>query len=103
MADAKESEADALYVDAQQGVAEARRHVRDAAAGTESAQLETALDELEAALAHQEAARARPRDDDWLLTALGAANAIDPEFHGDVHGGAAARPDEDSAQAEPPG
>ncbi|GGO49594.1 hypothetical protein GCM10012287_27290 [Streptomyces daqingensis] len=99
MADRRESEADALYVDAQQGVAEARRHVRDAAAGTDSTQLEIALDELEAALAHQEAARARPQDDDWLLTALGAANAIDPEFHGDV----ATRPHQDSAEAEPPG
>ncbi|MFC4493736.1 hypothetical protein ACFPA8_06245 [Streptomyces ovatisporus] len=99
MADAKEPEADALYVDAHQGVVEARRHVRDAAAGTDSVQLENALDELEAALAHQEAARARPGEDDWLLTALGAANAIDPEFHGD----AATRPGEDSAEPEPPG
>ncbi|QPP10550.1 hypothetical protein G4Z16_09410 [Streptomyces bathyalis] len=63
---------------------DARQHVRDASAGTDTARLETALDELEAALAHREAARLRPQDDDWLLTALGAANAIDPEFHGET-------------------
>lgn len=83
MVDPKQSESDALYQDADEGVEEARRHVSEAAAGVDSAQLETALDELEAALAHREAARLRPRDDAWLITALGAANAIDPEFHGD--------------------
>ncbi|MBO8200576.1 hypothetical protein KBZ21_34280 [Streptomyces sp. A73] len=61
---------------------EARKRVRDAAAGEDSAGLDTALDELEAALAHREAARLRTREDAWILTALGAANAIDPEFHG---------------------
>jgi hypothetical protein len=80
--------ADALYEDANQGVEEARQNVRDAAAGLDSPRLETALDELEAALAHREAARLRPQDDDWLLTALGAANAIDPQFHGDSEEGA---------------
>ncbi|WP_181763611.1 hypothetical protein [Streptomyces albidus (ex Kaewkla and Franco 2022)] len=99
MADPKKSELDALYEDANQGVEEARQHVREAAAGMESTQLETALDELEAALAHREAARARSQDDDWLLTALGAANAIDPQFHGD----AAARPGEDDTNPEPTG
>lgn len=83
MADPKKSELDALYEDADEGVEEARRHVRDAAAGLDSSQLESSLDELEAALAHREAARLRSEDDEWLLTALGAANAIDPEFHGD--------------------
>ncbi|HWM35638.1 MAG TPA: hypothetical protein VNS49_00775 [Streptomyces sp.] len=98
MVDPKKAEPDALYVDADQGVEEARRHVRDAAAGTDSATLEAAIDELEAALAHREAARLRPQDDDWLLTALGAANAIDPEFHGDP----AARPaTEDSDKTTP--
>ncbi|MCH6163771.1 hypothetical protein [Streptomyces marispadix] len=87
MVDPKEPEADALYEDANQGVEEARRHVREAAAGTDSAQLETALDELEAALAHREAARLRLRDDAWVLTALGAANAIDPQYHGDAEDG----------------
>jgi hypothetical protein len=91
MVDPKKSEPDALYEDADQGVDEARQQVRDAAAGMDTGQLEIALDELEAALAHREAARLRPRDDDWLLTALGAANAIDPQFHGDRE----AVPDED--------
>ncbi|MFC4495213.1 hypothetical protein ACFPA8_13835 [Streptomyces ovatisporus] len=93
MVDPEKSEPDALYADADQGVQEARQRVRIAAAGTDSAQLETALDELEAALAHREAARLRPRDDDWVLTALGAANAVDAQFHGD----AAARPDKDDS------
>lgn len=91
MADPKKSESDALYEDANRGVEDARQHVRDAAAGTDSARLEAALDELEAALAHREAARQRPQDDTWLLTALGAANAIDAQFHGDH----AARTDRD--------
>ncbi|MGP3988383.1 hypothetical protein [Streptomyces sp. 3N207] len=82
MADPKQSELDALYEDANAGVNEARQRVRDAAAGKDSARLDTALDELEAALAHREAARLRTREDAWILTALGAANAIDPEFHG---------------------
>jgi len=82
MADPKQSELDALYEDANAGVMEARQRVRDAAAGKDSARLDTALDELEAALAHREAARLRTREDAWILTALGAANAIDPEFHG---------------------
>jgi hypothetical protein len=97
MVDPKKSELDALYADANQGVEEARQNVRDAAAGTDTARLEAALDELEAALAHREAARLRPRDDDWLLTALGAANAIDPEFHGD----AAAGSEDDSGTSTP--
>ncbi|NLU73159.1 hypothetical protein HCC61_10780 [Streptomyces sp. HNM0575] len=83
MVDPKEPESDALYADADEGVEEARRHVREAASGTDTAQLETALDELEAALAHREAARLRLRDDAWVITALGAANAIDPQYHGD--------------------
>ncbi|OEV06132.1 hypothetical protein K378_05132 [Streptomyces sp. Amel2xB2] len=87
-ADARPDASDALYEDANQGVEDARQHVRDAASGTDTAELESALDELEAALAHREAARTRPTDDDWLLTALGAANAIDPEFHGDTGEGA---------------
>jgi hypothetical protein len=98
MADPKNSEHDALYADANQGVEEARQHVRDAATGMDGAQLETALDELEAALAHREAARLRPRDDAWLLTALGAANSIDPQFHGN----AIARPDKDGSDKEIP-
>ncbi|MGH3118785.1 MAG: hypothetical protein ACRDP3_27990 [Streptomyces sp.] len=97
MVDPKKSETDALYVDANQSVEEARQHVRDAAAGRGSAQLETALDELEASLAHREAARLRLRDDAWLLTALGAANAIDAQFHGDP-----ARPDEDNPDKTTP-
>ncbi|WP_055486210.1 hypothetical protein [Streptomyces sp. WMMB 322] len=84
MVDPQKSEPDALYEDANQGVEDARRHVREASAGTDISRLETALDELEAALAHREAARLRPQDDDWLLTALGAANAIDPEYHGET-------------------
>ncbi|WP_314174009.1 hypothetical protein [Streptomyces winkii] len=98
MVDPKKPESDALYEDANQGVEDARQHVRDAAAGLDTAQLESALDELEAALAHREAARTRPRDDAWLLTALGAANAIDPQFHGDpvdTH-------NEDDTDTEPP-
>ncbi|OEU91992.1 hypothetical protein DB35_06775 [Streptomyces abyssalis] len=83
MADPKNSEPDALYEDANQGVEDARQNVRDAAAGLDSSQLESSLDELEAALAHREAARLRSQDDEWLLTALGAANSIDPQFHGD--------------------
>ncbi|SCK10163.1 hypothetical protein H181DRAFT_00536 [Streptomyces sp. WMMB 714] len=84
MVDPEKSEPDALYADADQGVQEARQRVREAAAGTDGALLETALDELEAALAHREAARRRPRDDAWVLTALGAANALDAQFHGDA-------------------
>jgi hypothetical protein len=98
MVDPKKSEPDALYEDANQGVEEARQNVRKAASGMDSTQLETALDELEAALAHREAARLRPQDDDWLLTALGAANAIDPQFHGDT----AARPDKDDTDTTTP-
>jgi hypothetical protein len=97
MVDPKNSESDALYEDANQGVEDARQHVRDAAAGLDSAQLESALDELEAALAHREAARLRPQDDDWLLTALGAANAIDPQFHGETENG----PDQEDTGTEP--
>ena len=97
MVDPKKPEPDALYADADQGVEEARQNVRDAASGTDTARLEAALDELEAALAHRESARLRPTDDDWLLTALGAANAIDPQFHGD----AAARPDEEEIPDPP--
>lgn len=96
MVDPEKPEPDALYEDANQGVEEARQHVRDAAAGEDSAQLNTALDELEAALAHREAARLRPRDDAWLLTALGAANAIDPQFHGE-HGTRPDRNDDDAS------
>lgn len=84
-ADPDKAEFDLLYEDAKAGVAEARQRVLDASAdGPDSARLADALDELEAALAHREAARLRTRDDAWLLTALGAANAIDPEFHGDA-------------------
>ncbi|MEW2218109.1 hypothetical protein AB0939_02175 [Streptomyces sp. NPDC006990] len=82
MSDPKQSELDTLYADADAGVQEARQRVRDASVGKDSARLDTALDELEAALAHREAARLRTREDAWILTALGAANAIDPEFHG---------------------
>ncbi|HEV7629191.1 MAG TPA: hypothetical protein VGO89_22085 [Streptomyces sp.] len=97
MVDPKKSEPDALYEDANQDVEEARQNVRDAAAGLDSAQLETALDELEGALAYREAARLRPRDDAWLLTALGAANSIDPQFHGDPP----AHPEDDADKTTP--
>ncbi|NSC25270.1 hypothetical protein FM076_30610 [Streptomyces albus subsp. chlorinus] len=84
MTDPEKAQFDLLYEDAKAGVAEARQRVLDASAdGPDSDRLAQALDELEAALAHREAARLRTRDDAWLLTALGAANAIDPEYHGE--------------------
>ncbi|CAM3074078.1 MULTISPECIES: hypothetical protein [Streptomyces] len=84
MTDPDKAQFDLIYEDAKAGVAEARQRVLDASAGgPDSPRLAEALDELEAALAHREAARLRTRDDAWLLTALGAANAIDPQYHGD--------------------